>query len=159
MVKLIENISSEDITSKKIRTTSSGSKIVDLDCDLIQIGWCKVLFDVDYSICIELDYKMKESFEKLDSLIKDIIIKNMNFTEEETNDFYKKLSNNSSVVYLPLSKNIIMFNESKDFFDKTEIKNMLKPGNYIRTIFKIKKITFVDYIITSNIETIQLEIA
>jgi hypothetical protein len=161
-IKLIENFSANDLIFKGIRKTASGTRLVNIDYEyLLQTPWLRILYDVEYSVCVEAE-KIKEILSSIDDKILNYMTEQLNITIEELTEMYRpllKISKNINCFTIPISSNSVLFDSSKNYYNKAEMKNILKPNDNIRLLIKFKKISFGDHDLKILLELIQLELA
>jgi len=164
-MKLLKDFVENDLTFKKVRETNTGSRIIDvINQEYIQTPWLQIRYEVDHSICVNAD-KIKDVLSVIDTKIITHSSNILDFSIDEISSMYKCLLRQTGYFSIPISSNTILFDSSKDsnlerkYYDKSEIKNILKIGNYVRFIIKFKKIYFKDHNITFPIELIQIELA
>jgi hypothetical protein len=165
--KLFKDINLDDIVFKPIRKTATGSRIIDIENDnSYQTCWLKILYPVEYSIAVDCE-KIKDILNEIDEKIIEHSSNVLDFPKNEILKMYRCLkksgSNNgfgeTSIFSVSLLTNTIMFDKDRNFYDKSEIKSILKPGQYVRFIFKFKKVYFKDHELTCPLELIQIELA
>jgi len=157
-MKLLGDLNIDIIKFKNTRKTNTGSRIIDVDCDeLFQTPWLKIVYDVDYTICVNAE-KIKDTLKSIDEKIIKFSSTALNFSEEEIKEMYRPLLKNENFSISILSTTIL-FDRYRNFYDKSEIKNILKVGHYVRFIIKFKKIYFKDHIVTFPLELVQIEVA
>lgn len=161
-VKLLKDFNQNDLIFKPVRKTATGSRIIDVDGNMLfQTGWLKILYDVDYTICVDSE-KIKDILYQIDQLVIDHSSKSLDFSKEEILNMYRPLlkqSGNSNSFCISILTNTILFDKDKNFYDKSEIKNILKQGQNVRFIFSFKKIYFKDHELTFPLELHQIESA
>jgi len=154
-MNLLKNLNPENLKFKPIRKTDAGSRIIDVENqEMYQTCWLKVMYDIEYSICVSTE-NILSILESIDNKIIEQSIKSFDFTEKDIRDMYKPLKKN--YLSLPLSTNVILFDKDKNFYEKSEIKDLLKAGSFIRCIIKFKKIYYKDHEITFPLELVQIE--
>lgn len=161
-MKLLKELSRSDIKFNKIRKTSSGSKLIDVDCEPIQTCWCKIVYDVDFSICTDVPELLEEKIKMVDNKILDHCSEVLDICHQELSDMYRSLlkpKNGGFYFRMPVNSSSILFGPEKNYHKKSEMKKVLKKNYYIRFIFKIKKISFKDYNLKPQLELIQAEYA
>ncbi len=161
-IKLLRDFTKDDLIFKPVRKTSTGSRIIDVDGDtLFQTGWLKIIYDVNYSICVDSE-SIKNILDEIDQIIIDQASKSLEFSKEEIVNMYRPLLKQSSdfnSFNVSILTGTILFDKDKNFYDKSEIKNILKPGQNVRFIFGFKKIYFKDHELTFPLELQQIELA
>jgi hypothetical protein len=161
-VKLFKDFNKHDLIFKPVRKTATGSRIIDVDGDtLFQTGWLKILYDVDYSICVDSE-KIKDTLSQIDQMVIEQASNSLDFSKEEILNMYRPLlkqSGDSNCFCVSILTGTTLFDRDKNFYDKSEIKNVLKPGQSVRFIFSFKKIYFKDHEITFPLELQQIELA
>jgi len=174
IVKLLKDFKRDDLIFKKIRKTSTGSRIIDVEGNIsFQTGWLKILYDVDYNICVNTsDNTTNNTSDTTNNTtnilaqIDEIVINHssniLDFTKQEIIKMYRPLLkqyDDSNCFRVSISSNTILFDKNKNFYDKSEIKNILKQGHYVRFIFTFKKIYFKNHELTFPLELQQIELA
>jgi hypothetical protein len=161
---LLKNLNVNDITFEKPRKTGVGATIIDVNSDLIQTCWCKILYDVDYAICTDVPEQIRSNLQELDSKIIDHCSEVFKVCHQELTDMYKPFfrtishdGTGSSYLRMPISTNTIMWNQGKHTQTKKDIQELLSKNDYVRFIFKIKKLYFKDNCLTVQIELVQVE--
>lgn len=161
-VKLFKNFDQTDLIFKPVRKTATGSRIIDVDCKvLFQTGWLKILYEVDYSICVDSE-KIKDTLNQIDQIVISQASNSLDFSKDEITKMYRPLlkqSGDSSCFSVSILTATTLFDKHKNFYDKSEIKNILKPGQNVRFIFGLKKIYFKDHELTFPLELQQIELA
>lgn len=158
-IKLFKDFNQNDLIFKPIRKTATGSRIIDVDGDMLfQTCWLKILYDVDYSVCVESE-KIKDILIQIDQMVIDHASKSLDFSKEEVIKMYKPLLKQSECFSVSIINNTTLFDKDKNFYDKSEIKNVLRQGQNVRFIFSFKKIYFKDHDITFPLELHQIELA
>ncbi len=163
MIKLFKDFDEvTDLIFKPVRKTTTGSRIIDVDGNILfQTGWLKILYDAEYSICVEAD-KIKEVLEKIDEKVINHSSITLDFSKQEILKMYRPLlkqSGESKCFSISILTNSILFDKDKNFYNKSEIKNIIKPGQSVRLIFNFKKIYFKDHELTFPLELQQIELA
>jgi hypothetical protein len=162
MIKLFKDFDINNLIFKPLRKTATGSRIIDIENqEIYQTCWLKILYDVEYNICVEAD-KIKEILEQIDTKIVDYSSEKLDFSKTEILRMYRPLLKSSSNSYcfsVPISTNTVLFDSTKKFYNKAEMKDILKSGQNIRFIFKFKKIYFKDHELTLPLELLQIELA
>lgn len=160
-MKFLKNVDVEnDLKFKKVRTTSVGAKIIDIDMPIIQTCWTKILYDVDYSICTNVPELLKETLIKMDTKIIDHCAEIFNMCHENITEMYRPLlrpTENDYYFKVPISNSSVLWKTSDTWYNKSEMKEILKVGHYVRFIIKFKKLYFKDYNLTVQFELIQAE--
>jgi hypothetical protein len=161
-IKLFKDFNQTDLIFKPVRKTSTGSRIIDVDGDILfQTCWLKLLYDVDYSICVDSE-KIKNILNQIDQIVINNVSTSLDFSKEDILKMYKPLlkqSGDSSYFFASIITNTVLFDKDKNFYDKNEIKKILRPGQNIRFIFSFKKIYFKDHEITFPFKLYQIELA
>jgi hypothetical protein len=158
-VKLLIDFIPDDIKFTQARKTATGTKIIDLqDVPLFQSPWTRVMHDIDNYICVDCK-QFRTVLELIDGLVLDNAIKLFgigDFGDNESETNYKSLVR-GNYMYLPIPTNIIIFDQNKDYYYKSDLKK-IKINSIIRFIFSIQKIYFKDYTISTIIKLVQIEI-
>jgi outer membrane protein assembly factor BamB len=161
-VKLFKDFDKNDLIFKPVRKTATGSRIIDVDGDtLFQTSWLKILYDVDYSICVDSE-KIKDTLSQIDQIVIERASNSLDFSKEEIVNMYRPLlkqSGDSNCFCVSILTGTTLFDKDKNFYDKPEIKNVLRPGQSVRFIFGFKKIYFKDHELTFQLELQQIEVA
>jgi len=161
-IKLLKDFDKNDLIFKPVRKTATGSRIIDIDGDMLfQTTWLKILYDVDYSICVDSE-PIKDVLQQIDQMVIDHSSNVLDFPKEEIIRMYRPLlkqSSDSNCFCLSILTNTTLFDRNKNFYDKSEIKNILKKGQNVRFIFGLKKIYFKDHELTFPLELQQIELA
>lgn len=161
IIKLFKHFNKNDLLFKDIRKTNTGSRIIDIESNILyQTGWLKILFDVDYTICVDAD-KIKHILSEIDDIIIDKSVQFLDFSKADIINMYKPLlkkNGDSCCFCISILTNTVLFDKDKNYFNKSEIKNILKQGNLIRFIFSFKKIYFKDHEINVQLELNQIEL-
>jgi hypothetical protein len=161
-IKLLKDFNSNDLIFKPVRKTTTGSRIIDINGDMLfQTGWLKILYDVDYSICVDSE-KIKDVLEKIDEIVIEHSSNTLDFSKEEILNMYRPLlkqSGNFNSFTISILTNTVLFDKYKNIYNKSEIKTILKPGQNIRLIFCFKKISFKDHELRFPLELHQIELA
>lgn len=159
-IKLLKNFDKNDLIFKSLRKTSTGSRIIDIECKkMYQTNWMRILYDVEYRICVDAE-KNKNILEEIDEIVIDYSSNVLKFSRQEILQMYRPLLNKFSNSFnMSLSTHTIMFDKDKNTYNKTEIKNILKQGQIVRFIFSFKKIYFKDHELTLPLELQQIECA
>ena len=161
-IKLLKNFTTNDLIFKPVRKTSSGSRIIDIEGDtLFQTGWLKILYDVDYRICVDGE-KIKDILSQIDEIVIDHSVNALDFTKQEIINMYRPLlkqSGDLNCFSISVLTSTTLFDKDKNFYDKSEIKTVLKQGQNVRFIFGFKKIYFKDHELTFPLELQQIELA
>jgi hypothetical protein len=162
MIKLLKDFNSVELIFKPVRKTQTGSRIIDVDNDfLYQTCWLQIVGDVEYNICVDSE-KIKDVLHQIDEIVIEHVSKILGFSKQETIKMYKPLlkkSGDSNYFCISILTNTILFDKHKNFYNKSDIKNILKPGQNVRFIFAFKKIYFKDHDITFPLELIQIEVS
>lgn len=163
MVKLLKDFDPSELKFKPVRKTTTGSRIIDVDCEglILQTGWLPIIYDIEYNICVNSD-KIKEILEKIDKRIVEYSCEILDFTKEEIIKMYRPLlkqTGNFNCFSISILTNTLLFDRDKNVYDKSEIKNVLKKGQYVRLLFNFKKIYFKDHELTFPLELQQIELA
>jgi hypothetical protein len=161
-VKLLKDFNQNDLIFKPVRKTPTGSRIIDVDGNILfQTCWLKILYDVDYSICVDSE-NIKSVLEQIDQKVIDHSSNVLDFSKQEILKMYRPLlkqSGDSNCFCVSILTNTVLFDRYKNFYDKSEIKNILKQGQSVRFIFGFKKIYFKDHELTFPLELQQIELA
>jgi hypothetical protein len=161
-MKLIEELNIDELEFKKMRETNTGSRIIDIDnTDLYQTPWMKIIYEVEYNICIDAA-KIQDVLEQIDNRVIQYSAICLEFTEDETREMYRPLlrkSNNQVYFSIPITVGTVLFDRDKTFYNKTEIKDILKVNQHVRFILRFKKLYFKDHNLTFQIELVQIELA
>lgn len=156
-IKLFKDFNVSDLIFKKIRSTDSGSRIIDIaDKTFYQTKWLCISRDIEYSICLDLDPDTEKTFNEIDEKVIEHLSKVLDFSEQEIRDMYRPLVKYSNFRISILS-GTVLFDQDKKFYYKADIKNVLKSGHWVRLIFNFKKIQFSNHEITFSLELIQIE--
>jgi hypothetical protein len=161
-IKLLKDFDQNDLIFKPVRKTATGSRIIDVEGDtLFQTSWLKILYDVDYSICVD-SQQISDILQQIDQIVIDHSSNVLGFPKEEILKMYRPLlkqSSDSNCFCMSILTNTTLFDRHKNFYDKAEIKNILKQGQNVRFIFGFKKIYFKDHELTFPLELMQIELA
>lgn len=161
-VKLLKDFNQNDLIFKPVRKTATGSRIIDVDGNILfQTCWLKILYDVDYSIWVDSE-KIKDVLTEIDQKVIEHSAISLDFSRDEVMKMYKPLlkqSGDSNCFSVSILTNTTLFDRQKNFYDKSEIKNILRPGQSVRFIFAFKKIYFKDHELTFPLELQQIELA
>ncbi len=161
-VKLLRDFVPSDLVFKNQRKTESGSRIVDVDSNVFfQTPWLKILYDVDYSICVESEL-IKDVLEKIDNIVIEYSISELEFSKTEIMNMYRPLlkkSGDDNCFTISVLTNTVLFDNQKNHYDKSEIKTILKQGQMVRLLFAFKKIYFKDHALTFPLELQQIDLA
>lgn len=162
MIKLLKDFEDKDLIFKPVRKTQTGSRIIDVDNNILyQTCWLKIVGDIEYSICVDSE-PIKPILQKIDSSVIKHASNMLGFSEQEILKMYKpvlKQSGDSNYFCVSILTNTTLFDKDKNFYDKSEIKNILKQGQSVRFIFSFKKIYFKDHELTFPLELQQIELA
>jgi len=146
-VKFFKYFTGGDLHFAKIRKTSTGTRIIDIvDNTLFQTPWLTVMYDVEYKICVNAE-KIRDILEEIDKTVVEYARSALNFSEDEILKMYR-----------PLITTTILWDQNKNFYNKPEIKNVIKPGQNVRFIMSFKKIEFKDHELTMVIDLRQIEV-
>jgi hypothetical protein len=161
-VKLFKDFNKTDLIFKPVRKTATGSRIIDVDGDILfQTSWAKILYDVDYSICVDSE-NIKDTLSEIDQMVIERASNSLDFSKDEIIKMYRPLlkqSGDSNCFCVSILTGTTLFDRYKNFYDKSEIKNILKPGQSVRLLFSFKKIYFKDHELTFPLELQQIELA
>ncbi len=161
-IKLLKDFTKNDLIFKPVRKTTTGSRIIDIEGNILfQTCWLKILYDVEHSICVNSE-KIKDVLSQIDQLVIDYSSVVLDFSKQEILKMYRPLlkqTGDSSCFYISILTNTTLFDQDKNFYDKSEIKNILKQGQNVRFIFCFKKIYFKDHELTFSLELQQIELA
>ena len=161
-IKFLKDFNQNDLNFKPVRTTTSGSSIIDVDGNILfQTGWLKILYDVDYTICVDSE-KIKEILNRIDEIVIDHSSKSLKISKEQILNMYRPLLEqyiNTYTFRIPILSDTILFDNNRNFYDKSEIKNILKQGQNIRFIFGFKKIYLKNNKLTFPLDLKQIELA
>lgn len=162
LIKLFENFNENDLIFKPVRKTQSGSRIIDVNENILyQTCWLKMVNDIEYSICVDPE-KIQTILQKIDEIVINHASNAFGFERHEIIKMYRpllKLSGNNKYFSMSILTNTALFDKHKNFYNKSEIKNILKQGHYVRFIFNFKKIYFKDHELTFPLELQQIELA
>jgi hypothetical protein len=159
MVTLLKDFDPDNFIFKPVRKTATGSRIIDVDGnDSFQTCWLKILCDTEYGICVESD-KIKNIFERIDEKVITHSSNVLEFSKQEILQMYRPISKNSNYFCISILTNTVLFDKNKNFYEKNEIKNVLKVGQNVRFIIKFKKIYFKDHELSFPLELLQIELA
>src|SRR5579871_1895729 len=90
-VKLLKDFNQKDLIFKPVRKTATGSRIIDVDGDLLfQTCWLKILYDVEYSICVDSE-KIKDTLEQIDQKVIEHASNSLDFSKDEIIQMYRPL--------------------------------------------------------------------
>jgi len=165
-MKLLKDINiSNDLKFKKVRSTKVGANIIDLDIDLIQTCWCKICYDVDYSICTDVPEAFEKILAKIDNKVIEHCSKVLDLCPQTMSRMYSPLLRPRGDGYYfrtPISNISVLWehneNESgRKHYNKKEMSNILQVGHYIRFIIRLKKLYFKDNNLTLQTELLQAE--
>jgi hypothetical protein len=152
-----ELIIDEDIKFKKMRKTTTNTKIIDIDTNLFQTCWLQVIDDVDNIICVNNE-KIKDILKIIDTKIIEYTSQIFDFSVEEISNMYRPLLKSSDYFVIPMNSKTVMYcNESS--YTKSEIKDVLNKEDNVRFIMSFKKICLKDYEIIVYLELQQIEMA
>ena len=158
-IKLLKDFVQDDLIFKSVRKTDTGSRIIDICGNtLFQTPWLRILRDIDYDICVDSE-KITDIFEQIDQIVIEHSSTILNFSKEEILKMYRPLLKQSkNSVSFRISTNTVLFDQDKNCFNKSEIKDILKRGQTVRFIFSFKKIYFKDHQLTFPLEVLQIEL-
>jgi hypothetical protein len=158
-IKLLKDFKSSDLIFKPVRKTATGSRIIDVKGDMLfQTPWLKILYDVEHNICVDSD-KIKDTLDQIDQIVINHSSNTLDFSKQEILNMYRPLLKDSDRFSISILTNTTLFDRYKNFYDKSDIKSILKQGQSVRFVFGFKKIYFKDYIILFQIELQQIELA
>ncbi len=158
-IKLLKDFDTNDLTFKPIRKTTTGSRIIDVNENtLFQTCWLNILYDVDYTICVRSE-KIKDILNQIDEKVISHSSNVLGFSKEEILQMYRPLLKQNNQFSIPILTNTVLFDNQKKFYNKSEIKNILKKGQHVRFIFNFKKIYFKDHELTFPLELQQIEVS
>ncbi len=161
-IKLLENFDQNDLIFKPVRKTAAGSRIMDVDGDILfQTCWLKILYDVDYNICVNSE-QIKDILRQIDQIVIDHSSNVLDFSKQEMLNMYRPLlkqSSDSNCFSISILTNTVLFDRHRNFYNKSEIKNVLKQGQNVRFIFCFKKICFKNHELRFPLELQQIELA
>lgn len=161
-VKLLKDFSISDLTFKPVRKTATGSRIIDVDGNLLfQTCWLKIVNDIEYSICVDSE-QIKDILQQIDEKVIEHASNVLEFSKQDILKMYKPLlkqSGDNYYFYLSILTGTILFDKDKNYYGKSEIKNILKQGQSVRFIFGFNKIYFKDHELTFPLELHQIELA
>lgn len=160
-IKLLKDFNENDLIFKSMRKTNTGSRIIDVDGNtMFQTCWLNILYDVENSICVNSE-QIKDILSQIDKMVIDHSSLVLGFEKPEIIKMYRSLTSDTKCYfYISILSNTVLFDRYKNFYkDKTEIKSILKQGQYVRFIFNFKKIYFKDHEITFPLELQQIELA
>lgn len=179
MVTLIRDFDTTLIKFKKSRKTSSGSIIIDLEeMPLLQSPWCKIVYPVEHSINLEASSTFLKKCQEIDNMIVDHCAKVFDFCPQEITEMYKsiikyygldsddikyvfRISMNTTTVIFESKEEESKEEESKEGeskeYTKSNAGEILKVGDYVRVLFKIKKITMSNHEIKLQMDLSQVE--
>ena len=144
-MKLLKDLNIDDLEFKKMRETDTGSRIIDIDnIELYQTPWMKIIYEVEYNICVNA-VKIQDILDKIDDKVVKYSSECLEFSQKEIENMYRPLLRQSGdLVYfsIPITTNTILFDKNRTFYDKSEIKNILKVNQYVRFIIRIQKTLF-----------------
>lgn len=157
MIKLIRDFAPDDLKFKSTRRTQTGARIIDTheDVPLYQTPWTNVAYDVEDKICVECD-SFKNILQEIDDLVSKHASKELDFNEEEVKNMYRPL-NRGNLFYVPLSTNLILFDEERRHYGRSKVAEIVKRGHKVRFVIDFKKIYFRNHEITFPFEIIQIE--
>ena len=159
-MKLLKDFT--ELEFKNIRKTDTGSRIIDIDnVDSWQTPWMKIVFEVEYNICVNAE-KIQEILEAIDKQVIKHASECLDFSEDEIQEMYKPLLrtyNDMTYLSAPITSNTVLFDRERNFYSKSEIKKILKVNQYVRFIIRFKKIYFKDHILSIQFELQQVELA
>jgi len=160
-MKLLKDLSISDINFKKIRSTTVG-KIIDIEFETFQTDWCQICYDVDYAIYANISKTFEIFVAELDSEIINHCSKIFDMCETNITMMYRSLlkprpNSNGCYIRIPISSTSILWGPNREYYSKEEMPNILKVGNYIRFIIKLKKLYFKDNSLTLQLDLVQAE--
>ena len=154
---LLKDINIDDIQFKSMRRTDTGTRIIDVDNQkMYQTCWLKALYDIEYNLCLSTE-GIEPILEMFDKKVIEESIKSFDFSEKDITDMYKYL--NKNYISLSISTNTYLFDKDKNCYEKPEIKDKLKKGDFVRCIIKPKKIYYKDHEIVFTLELVQIELS
>jgi len=159
-VKLIKDFDiDKDLTFDPVRKTNTGSRIIDVRGDtLYQTGWMKVLYDVEYTICLEASKHMN-ILASIDEKVVDHCSDKLPFSRQEILQMYRPLLRTGDINRFTVSPltGTVMYDKDKNTYNKAELKTVLKPGHYIRFIFGFNKVYLNNHELKFCLELRQIE--
>ncbi len=154
----------KDIKFKKVRTTGVGAKIIDIESKLLQTCWTKIMYGVDYSICTDTPELFEKFLMKFDSIIVNHCAEVFDMCPETITKMYRPLlrpTRDGHYFRMPIANSSVLWKNSqggsRERYNKSEMKDVLEIGHYIRFIIKFKKLYFKDNNLTVQLELIQAE--
>lgn len=164
-ILLIKDFNTDSLKFKKSRKTASNSIIIDLEeMPLLQSPWCKIVYPVEHSINVEATGVFLEKTQDLDNIIVNHCSKVFDFCPQDTTEMYKSmvksLESNRYIFRVSMNTTTVIYSkmdsESNEYFKK-DANEVLKVGDDIRFLFKLKKITMSNHEIKIQIDLVQVE--
>lgn len=160
MIKLFKNIDVEgDIAFKNKRQTQAGTWLIDVTCDNIyQTTWLPVK-EVGFSVVVDAS-EIRAELNKIDEKVIDHCSNNLDMTIDEITKTYRHLCNETAegvYFYASPTVNTVLYDNNKNVHGKSDIKQMLGPGDFVRLLFKFKKLNFKNYSLTFSLDLQQIE--
>ena len=153
----------KDLIFKKVRSTPAGARIIDLKIDIFQTCWCKVRYDVDYAICTDVPEELEKVFAAMDNKIVEHCAEVLGFCEQEIASMYRPIlrtTNSGFYFRMPISNSSVLWGGEggdRKHYNKKEMAEVLKIGNYVRFVIRMKKLYFKDHNLTVQTELVQAE--
>lgn len=169
-MKFVKDINvQKDLKFKKIRSTPTSAKIIDIEMDIFQTGWCKICYDVDYAICTDVPDQLKNILMEMDNRIIEHCSEVLDFCPQEITTMFRPILRPRGEGYyfrVPISSSSVLFGISEEngekirkHYNKKEMPDVLRVGNYVRFIIRMKKLYFKDHSLTVQMEMKQAEYA
>lgn len=138
---------------------ASGSVIIDVDMPYLQTPWCTIAYPVEHTVNVEATNSFLEKCQEIDNLITNHCSTVFNFCPQEITDMYRgilKAYETKTVFRTSLNTTTVIF-EDEEEHPKSNAKDVLKVGDRVRFIFKIKKISMLNHELKLQIDVLQLE--
>jgi len=155
VVKLLKDV---DLTFGKVRSTSSGSKMIDItNKELYQTGWMKV---VNIEKCIIFDAsEFSQLFKSIDESIINVSSKELDIPVDKLLSLYRNMLINDTHIRMSTGIYTVLFDSSKKYFRKEDIFKSIKVGDSARIIIRFKKLCYKDDCLKHIFELVQIETA
>lgn len=159
-IKLFRNIDIDgDILFKNKRQTQAGTWLIDITCDYtFQTTWLPVK-DVGFSIVTDATI-IRDELTKIDEKVIDHCSQKLGMSIDEITKTYRHLckeTTDGSYFYISPTVNTVLYDSNKNAYGKSDIKQMLSQNDFVRLLFKFKKLNFKNYSLTFSLELLQIE--
>ncbi len=165
-VLLIKDFNTDSLKFKKSRKTASNSVIIDIEeMPLLQSPWCKIVYPVEHTINVEATDIFLQKTQDLDNIIVNHCSKVFDFCPQDMTEMYKSMikcitkddfESNRYIFRVSMNTTTVIYSESNEY-SKKDANEILKVGDIIRFLFKIKKITMSNHEIKIQIDLAQVE--